>query len=47
MENEVKVELELSYLMRTILDWIEMEKLLKGLKPSKIVKIRLKIDLSE
>ena len=47
VENEVKVELELSYLMRTILDWIELERLLNGLKPSKVVKIRLKIDLSE
>ncbi|KAG5419031.1 hypothetical protein I9W82_002798 [Candida metapsilosis] len=47
VENKVKVELELSYLMRTILDWIELEKLLKGLKSSRTVKIRLKIDLSE
>ncbi|KAG5419617.1 hypothetical protein I9W82_003385 [Candida metapsilosis] len=45
VENEVKVELELSYLMKTILDWIEMEKLLKCLKASKVVKIRLSVDL--
>ena len=45
--NDIAIELEFSYLMRTILDWIEMEKLLKGLKPGKVVKRNLKIDLME
>ncbi|KAG5416916.1 hypothetical protein I9W82_004547 [Candida metapsilosis] len=47
VENGIATELVFSFLMRTILDWIEMEKLLKGLKPNKFVKRQLKIDLSE
>ncbi|KAG5416914.1 hypothetical protein I9W82_005644 [Candida metapsilosis] len=47
VENSIAIELEFSYLMRTILDWIEMEKLLKCLKAGKFVKRQLKIDLSE
>ncbi|KAG5417874.1 hypothetical protein I9W82_004202 [Candida metapsilosis] len=47
VENSIAIELEFSYLMRTILDWIEMQKLLKCLKASKVVKRQLKIDLWE
>ncbi|KAG5419629.1 hypothetical protein I9W82_001509 [Candida metapsilosis] len=47
VENDIEVQLELSYLMVTILDWIELEELLKSLKPSRIVKIRLSINLAE
>lgn len=45
VENDIEFELEFSYMMRTILDWVELEKLLSSLKSSNFVKIRLKIDL--
>ena len=46
VENSIAIELEFAYLMRAILDWIEMEKLLKCLKASKFVKRQLKIGLT-